>query len=170
MSSPESPRLEAPIALRSDRELRVLPVQKSSPAASAAGAAGEDAFATATLTLAGLAMGAASAGWFSGGPGWHGAASRHRSPRAGAEFSGCRGEEFREGVRVEASKIDGVAALSFFIQSAKADGKKKGLDVRCVRVLVPSEASEEVGRRWLRLAKLGRRSAALSPGSSPLPR
>ncbi len=62
MSSPESSKREAPIALRSDRELSVLPVQKSPPAASAAGAAGKDAFATATLTLAGLAMG--------GGIGW----------------------------------------------------------------------------------------------------
>jgi integrase len=71
-----------------------------------------------------------------------------------AEFSGCRGEEFREGVRVEASKIDGVATLSFYIQSAKADGKKKGLDVRCVQVPFPGDASEDVRRRWQRLATL----------------
>lgn len=63
MSSPESPpKPEAPIALRSDRELKVLPVQKPLPAASAAGPAAEDAFSAATLTLAGLAMG--------GGIGW----------------------------------------------------------------------------------------------------
>jgi hypothetical protein len=73
-----------------------------------------------------------------------------------AEFSGCRGAEFGDhgpGIRIEAAKKDGVAMLRFFIQSAKADGKEKGLDMRCIESAFPFSASEEVQRRWLELAK-----------------
>lgn len=71
-----------------------------------------------------------------------------------AEFSGCRGAEFAEGIRVEAAKKAAVPTLRFFIQSAKCDGKKKGLDVRCVESSFPSEARDDVKRRWLELASL----------------
>ncbi len=71
-----------------------------------------------------------------------------------AEFSGCRGEEFREGVRIEISKKDKIPTLRFFVQSAKADGKKKGLDMRAIDVPFPAEASDDVKRRWLALSSL----------------
>lgn len=79
--------------------------------------------------------------------------STYRKAFLVAEFSGCRGEEFREGVRVEIGKKGGIATLRFFVQSAKADGKKKGLDLRSVEVPFPSMAAEPVQRRWLELAK-----------------
>lgn len=80
--------------------------------------------------------------------------SQFRVPLLVAEVSGCRGEEFREGIRIEAAKKAGVATLRFFIQSAKCDQDKKGLDVRCVESSFPSEAREDVQRRWLELAGL----------------
>jgi len=69
-----------------------------------------------------------------------------------AEFSGCRGEELGKGVRVEVGKKEGVATLSFFVQSAKADGNKKGLDLRAIEVPFPSGAAKPVQRRWIELA------------------
>lgn len=74
-----------------------------------------------------------------------------------AEFSGCRGEELGEGVRVEAFRKGPEPtdlALRFFINSAKCDQAKKGLDLRCVEVPFPLGASKEVQRRWSALAKL----------------
>ena len=70
-----------------------------------------------------------------------------------AEFSGCRGAEFGSGIRVELGKKVGIPTLTFFTQSAKADGKKKGLDLRAVDVPFPTNAAEYVKRRWLDLAK-----------------
>lgn len=70
-----------------------------------------------------------------------------------AEFSGVRGQEFEEGVRVELAKKGGIPTLSFYIQSVKSDGKQKGLDMRCNECPFPSEADESVQRRWLDLAK-----------------
>lgn len=71
-----------------------------------------------------------------------------------AEFAGVRGVEFEKGVRVEAGKVGGVPLLRFHIESAKCDGDKKGLELRCVEVPFPAQASEGVKRRWLALAKL----------------
>ena len=71
-----------------------------------------------------------------------------------SEFSGVRGQEFAEGVRIELSKKGGTPTLSFYIQSAKSDGQKKGLDLRCNECPFPADASDEVKRRWLHLAKL----------------
>lgn len=71
-----------------------------------------------------------------------------------AEFSGVRGAEFGAGVRLELTKVKGVPTLNFFIQSAKSDGLKKGIELRCVASSFPSEAAPEVQRRWLNLAKL----------------
>lgn len=70
-----------------------------------------------------------------------------------AEFSGCRGEELGKGIRIEAAKVDGVAVLRFHIESAKCDGEKKGLDIRCVEVPFPALAADDVKRRWMVLAK-----------------
>lgn len=70
-----------------------------------------------------------------------------------AEFSGCRGEEFGKGIRVEVGKANGGAVLSFFIESAKCDGKAKGIELRRIDVPFPSGASRGVQRRWLALAK-----------------
>lgn len=69
-----------------------------------------------------------------------------------AEFSGCRGDEFGRGVRVEAGKENGIAVLRFFIESSKADGDKKGLAIRQINVPMPSSASDDVQKRWLALA------------------
>lgn len=69
------------------------------------------------------------------------------------EFSGCRGEELGKGVRVEALKVKGAITLRFHIESAKCDGDKKGLDLRCVEVPMPMMASASVKRRWIELAK-----------------
>lgn len=69
------------------------------------------------------------------------------------EFSGCRGEELGKGVRVEVLKVKGVAVMRFYIESAKCDGDKKGLDLRCVEVPMPMLASSSVKRRWMGLAK-----------------
>lgn len=69
------------------------------------------------------------------------------------EFSGCRGEELGKGVRVEVLKVKGAAVLRFHIESAKCDGAKKGLDLRCVEVPMPMLASASVKRRWMGLAK-----------------
>ena len=82
------------------------------------------------------------------------ARSSFRSAFLVAEFSGCRGEELGNGVRVEAFKKKGLPALRFFIESVKSDGRQKGLDLRCVEVEFPSKASKEIQRRWLELAKL----------------
>lgn len=71
-----------------------------------------------------------------------------------AEFSGCRGEEFGKGVKVQATKISGVQVLRFHIESAKCDGEKKGLDLRCIEVPFPTQAAESVQRRWLALAEI----------------
>jgi len=69
------------------------------------------------------------------------------------EFTGCRGEELGKGVRVEAEKKNGTVALRFFIESAKCDGKKKGLDLRAVVSEFPTHASKSVQKRWMELAK-----------------
>ena len=69
-----------------------------------------------------------------------------------AEFAGVRGQEFAEGVRVEAVKRAGVVTLVVTVLSAKCDGAKKGLDVRQVEVPFPAQASSEVQKRWLVLA------------------
>lgn len=70
------------------------------------------------------------------------------------EFSGCRGEELGKGVRVEVLKVKGVAVMRFHIESAKCDGAKKGLDIRCVEVPMPMMASPSIKRRWMQLAKM----------------
>ena len=70
-----------------------------------------------------------------------------------AEFAGVRGEEFREGVRVEYAMIEGQRVLSFFIESAKSDGKKKGISVRQVDSAFPKNAGKSVQKRWIELAK-----------------
>lgn len=75
-------------------------------------------------------------------------------PMMVAEFSGVRGDEFGKGVRVEVGKKGGIATLRFTIESAKADGNLKGLDLRCVEAPFPSGASREVKQRWLKLAKI----------------
>jgi integrase len=79
--------------------------------------------------------------------------SSYREAFLVAEFAGCRGEELGKGVRVEAGKKEGVSTLRFFVQSAKSDGQKKGLDLRAIEVPFPSGATEPVQRRWLELAK-----------------
>jgi len=70
-----------------------------------------------------------------------------------AEFCGCRGEELGKGIRIEVGKKGGVATLRFYVQSAKADGDKKGLDLRAVEVPFPAGATKDVQKRWLELAK-----------------
>lgn len=70
-----------------------------------------------------------------------------------AEFCGCRGEEFREGIRVELMQKKGQLTLIFYIESAKADGKKKGIDLRAVEVPFPADAAKSVQERWQELAK-----------------
>lgn len=80
--------------------------------------------------------------------------SSFKVPMLVCEFGGFRGEEFRDGIRVEAAKEGGVAVLRFYAVGAKADGDKKGLDVRCVQSAFPAKASPGVQRRWLALAKL----------------
>lgn len=82
------------------------------------------------------------------------AVSIYAEPFLVAEFSGCRGEEFATGIRVEAAKVENVATLRFSIESAKSDGDKKGLDLRCVESSFPANASREVQERWMKLAKL----------------
>ena len=79
--------------------------------------------------------------------------SSYREAFLVAEFAGCRGEELSKGVRVEVGKKEGTATLRFFVQSAKADGDKKGLDLRAIEVPFPSCAAEPVQRRWMELAK-----------------
>ena len=81
------------------------------------------------------------------------AKSSYRKAFLVAEFSGCRGEEFGEGIRVEVGKKGGASTITFFIQSAKADGEKKGVEFRAIEVPFPAEAAEPVQRRWLELAK-----------------
>jgi hypothetical protein len=70
-----------------------------------------------------------------------------------AEFSGCRGEELGKGIRIEAVNINNAPVLRFHIESAKCDGDKKGLDIRCVEVPYPALAADDVKRRWKTLAK-----------------
>lgn len=91
------------------------------------------------------------------------ARSQFRDAFLVAEFSGCRGEELGKGVRVEVFKKSGSPALRFFIESAKCDGEKKGLDLRCIEVDFPSSAGKDVQRRWLNLAKLaaGKKAGAM---------
>lgn len=79
--------------------------------------------------------------------------SSYREAFLVAEFAGCRGEELGKGVRVEVGKKEGVATLRFFVQSAKADGDKKGLDLRAIEVPFPSGAAKPVQRRWIELAE-----------------
>lgn len=80
--------------------------------------------------------------------------SQFKVPMLLCEFGGFRGAEFKDGVRVEAAKKGGVSVLRFYAVGAKADGKAKGLDVRCVESAFPAKAAPEVQRRWLTLAKL----------------
>ena len=79
--------------------------------------------------------------------------SSYREAFLVAEFAGCRGEELGKGVRVELGKKEGALTLRFFVQSAKADGDKKGLDLRAIEVPFPSSAAKPVQRRWMELAK-----------------
>lgn len=102
MSSPEPPKLEAPIALRPDRELRVLPVQEDPPAASSTGAFGEGAFSTATLTLAGLAMG--------GGIGWV-VQRRARLARRGAPARDLRSRKRLVNILLKVRRGAGLVAI-----------------------------------------------------------
>lgn len=67
------------------------------------------------------------------------------------EFSGCRGEEFAKGVRVEALMVKGVQIIRFHIESAKCDGRKKGLDLRCIEVPMPLIGAASVKKRWMDL-------------------
>jgi integrase len=76
-----------------------------------------------------------------------------------AEFTGCRGVELGKGIRIEEKTISGKKALSFFINSAKCDGDKKGLDVREMVVPFPSGASVDVQERWNELAAKARRKS-----------
>lgn len=78
-----------------------------------------------------------------------------------AEFTGLRGAELGKGVRIEGHMTNGKPALSFFIESAKCDGKKKGLDLREIVVPFPSGASVDVQERWNELAKRVKASKAL---------
>lgn len=71
-----------------------------------------------------------------------------------AEFSGARGVEFAKGIRVELVRSSGRPAMRFFIESAKCDGDKKGLDVRCVESVFSDAMAADVKRRWRDLAKL----------------
>lgn len=80
--------------------------------------------------------------------------SQFRAAFLVAEFTGCRGEELGQGVRVEVQRKKGVPELHFFITGAKCDGDKKGLDLREVVVAFPSGASVDVQRRWGELAKM----------------
>jgi len=69
------------------------------------------------------------------------------------EFTGCRGEELGRGVRIEAATLkDGSRVLSFFIETAKTDGNKKGIPVRKVVSVFPAKGSPEVQARWNELA------------------
>lgn len=71
------------------------------------------------------------------------------------EFSGIRPEELKQGVRVEIVQgNDKSLKMRFFIESAKCDGKKKGLDIRVVEVGAPKNASNEVKARFKELARL----------------
>lgn len=70
-----------------------------------------------------------------------------------AEFSGCRGEELGKGVRIEAAKIGGAAVLSFYIESAKCDGRQKGIELRRLDVPFPKGAAPDIRKRWMVLAK-----------------
>ena len=79
--------------------------------------------------------------------------SSYREAFLVAEFAGVRGEELGKGVRVEVGEKEGTATLRFFVQSAKADGDKKGLDLRAIEVPFPSGADKPVQRRWMELAK-----------------
>lgn len=80
-------------------------------------------------------------------------ASQFRDAFLVAEFTGCRGEELGRGVRMEVAAQNGVPVLRFFIESAKCDGKKKGLGLREVSVPFPAQAAREVKDRWRGLAK-----------------
>ncbi|MES2316213.1 MAG: hypothetical protein V4631_01860 [Pseudomonadota bacterium] len=80
------------------------------------------------------------------------AGSQFRDAFLVMEFTGCRGVELAKGVRVEVEKKNGTVALRFFIESAKCDGKKKGLDLRAVVSEYPADASKAVQRRWMELA------------------
>ncbi|WP_169802236.1 hypothetical protein [Curvibacter delicatus] len=81
------------------------------------------------------------------------AKSSFREAFLAMEFAGVRGEELGKGVRIEAIKKNGVPTLSFFIESVKADGRLKGLDLRRVDVPFPAKAAKPVQRRWMELAK-----------------
>lgn len=80
--------------------------------------------------------------------------SSFKVPMMVCEFGGFRGQEFADGIRVEAAKKGGSRVLRFYASGAKCDGKAKGLDVRCVESAFPEKASPEVQRRWLTLAQL----------------
>ena len=76
-----------------------------------------------------------------------------RLPLIAMEFSGMRGQEFEGGARIELGKVGDRLALTFFVESAKCDGDKKGLELRAVKVFQPSGATVGVQRRWSELAK-----------------
>lgn len=70
------------------------------------------------------------------------------------EFAGVRPEEVSKGVRVELLRVYGTVTLRFHIESAKCDGKKKGLELRTVDVKHPKGASREVRERFKELATI----------------
>lgn len=73
------------------------------------------------------------------------------------EFAGVRGEELGKGVRVELGRGKDGPELRFYIESAKCDEKKgKGIPLRKVVSGFPTDASEQVKRRWLTLAEKSR--------------
>lgn len=78
--------------------------------------------------------------------------TRFREVYLVTEFTGCRGEELAKGIRIEAKRTKGGPELHFFIESAKCDGDKKGLEVRQVIVPFPSGAAVDVQERWKELA------------------
>ncbi len=76
-----------------------------------------------------------------------------RLPLIAAEFSGLRGKELSKGIRIELAKADGRLALTFFVESAKCDGDKKGLELRAIKVFQPDGAVLGVRKRWSELAR-----------------
>lgn len=76
-----------------------------------------------------------------------------RLPLIAMEFSGMRGQELEKGARIELGRVGDRLALTFFVESAKCDGEKKGLELRAVKVFQPCGATVGVQRRWSELAK-----------------
>jgi len=89
------------------------------------------------------------AAFFKAIPGGH----EMRLPLIATEFSGARGIEFEKGLRIELGRVGDRLALTFFVESAKCDGNKRGLELRAVKVFQPSLATLGVQRRWSELAK-----------------